>query len=74
MQTGLESAVGESWVGRKQAKALEVGRRMELRNGTETKSFFSPLHLSEKINIYINANVLKSKSPFMKTTCLLNYL
>lgn len=41
----------------KQGKALEVRRRMELRNGTETKSSFSPLHLSEKISIYINAKI-----------------
>ena len=48
VQTGLEAGVDESWLGGKQGKALEVGRRMELRNGTETKSSFSPLHLSEK--------------------------
>lgn len=48
VQTGLKAGVDESWVGRKQGKALEVERRMELRNGTETKSSFSPLHLSEK--------------------------
>lgn len=57
MQTGWKAGVGESWAGRKQDKALEVGRRMELRNGTQTKSSFSPLHLSEKINIYINAKI-----------------
>ena len=57
MQTGWKAGVGESWLGRTQGTALEVGRRMELRNGTETKSSFSPLHLSEKSNIYINAKV-----------------
>lgn len=57
VQTGLEAGVDESWVGGKQGKTLEVGRRMELRNGTETKSSFSPLHLSEKISIYINAKI-----------------
>lgn len=47
VQTGLKAGVDESWVGREQAKALEVGRRMELRNGTKTKSFLLFIYLKK---------------------------